>query len=171
MTSTSKDPAAAATAAARARELAADAKQLAAAIGTYNRALDDAMWEPVRHAGFQCDTAAAYTSQAAAELLDTAARLDRIGAAAAPGTCSAEWGCCPVHGATLVGSGGRTWCQVAGCGREWEYDRGGLPCTEPARWLVTDSSGGSGSMCNGHAEDARRRLVGAVITHLTSGGR
>jgi hypothetical protein len=165
-----KDQAAAVTAAAGARELAARAQDLAAAIRTYHRTLQAAGWEPVRRAGFQCDTAAGYARQAGAELLDTAARLDRVAAAAAPGTCEVGWGACPVHGATLADSGGRSWCRASGCGREWDYDRDGLPCTEPARWLVTDAAGDSGAMCDGHAKDARRRLDGARITPLGGGG-
>lgn len=166
-----KDQAAAVTAAAGARELAARAQDLAAAIKTYHRALQAAGWEPVRRAGFQCDTAAGWARQAAAELAGTAARLDRIAAAAAPGTCEVPWGACPVHGATLAGSGGRSWCRTAGCGRAWDYDRDGLPCTEPARWRVTDQDGDSGPMCDGHATDARRRLDGARITPLPGRGR
>ncbi len=173
MTRPRKDQAAAATAAARARELAGRAEELAAAIGAYKQELQSAGWEPVRRAGFQCDTAAGQARQAAADLRDTAARLDRIAAAAAPDTCSVPWGACPVHGATLASTGGRSWCRVPTCGRAWDYDRGGVPCAEPARWRVTDQHGGSGEMCEGHAADARERLEGAVITPLpgSRGGR
>jgi len=172
MTRPRKAQAAATVAAGRARALAARAEDLAAAIGAYKRELGTATWEPVRRAGFSCDTAAGQARQAAAELRDTAARLDRIAAAAVPGMCSVPWGACPVHGATLAGSGGRSWCRVPRCGRTWDYDRGGLPCAEPASWLVADRHGGSGEMCDGHAADARERLDGAVITPLPrSGGR
>lgn len=166
-----KDQAAAAAAAADARELAARAQDLAAAIRTYRHSLNAAAWEPIRQAGFQCDTAADYAQQAAAELLASAARLDRIAAAAAPGTCSIPWGACPVHGASLAAGGGRSWCQAPGCGRRWDYDRIGLPCTEPARWLVTGARGDGRVMCDGHAADARRRLEGAHVTLLHGGGR
>jgi hypothetical protein len=153
-------------AAQRARELAARARDLAAAIAAYHQELRAAAHEPIRRAGFRCDEAAGQARQAAADLDDTAADLDRIAAAAAPGTCSIPWGACPEHGATLASSGGRTWCRVTRCRRRWDWDRMGLPCNEPARWLVTDSAGASGAMCDGHAADARQRLDGARIQPL-----
>jgi hypothetical protein len=42
------------------------------------------------------------------ELRDSAANLDCIAAATAPGTCGVPWGVCPEHGNTLTTSGGRT---------------------------------------------------------------
>lgn len=122
------------------------------------------------HAMYRCDEAAADLRNAADDMLETAADLDRVAAAAAPGTCTIPWGVCPDHGNYLIGTGGRCWCQRPGCGRRWDYDREGLPCTEPARWRVTDQAGVSALMCNGHAMDARERLEGAVITAIGKDG-
>jgi hypothetical protein len=152
-------------ASARARETAATADTLADAIGALQQALRSAS-EPVRRAGFRCDTAIGWVRQVARDLLDTAADLDRIAAAAAPGTCSVPWGACPEHGNTLASTAGKTWCRVSGCGRAWDYDRGGLPCAESARWKVTDQYGVSGVMCDGHAHDARERLERATVVPL-----
>jgi hypothetical protein len=41
---------------------------------------------------------------------------------------------------------------------EWDYGRADMPCTEPARWTVTDKHGHACVMCDGHALDARKRL-------------
>ncbi len=51
--------------------------------------------EPVRRAGFRCDTAIGWTRQASAELQDTSDHLDRIAAAMKPGACLVPWGVCP----------------------------------------------------------------------------
>jgi hypothetical protein len=80
-----------------------------------------------------------------------------------PGACTIPWGVCPEHGNTLVGTGGKTWCRVIGCGRTWGYDRVGLPCIEAARWMVTDQHGDAIVMCDGHALDARKRLEGTRV--------
>jgi len=151
---------------ARARDIAASADALAAAIGAFEEDLRSADDEPVRRTGFRCDAATGSVHRAARELLDTAADLDRIATAAAPGTCSIPWGACPAHGNTLTSTGGKTWCRHLGCDRTWDYDRGGLPCTEPARWMVTDQHGAGGVMCTGHGKDARERLLGATIVPL-----
>jgi hypothetical protein len=115
----------------------------------------------VRRAGFRCDTAASSVRWAAEELRDTAADLSRISALSAPGTCSIPWGACPEHGNTLVSTAGRTWCRERGCQLRWDYDRVALPCTEPARWTITDQCGGASVMCDGHALDATRHIEGA----------
>jgi hypothetical protein len=119
--------------------------------------------EPVRRAGFRCDTAIGSLRQASAELQETADHLDRVAAAMKPGACAVPWGVCPEHGNTLSGSGRTTWCRAAACGRTWTYDRVGLPCVESARWAVTDKHGSHSVMCGGHALDARKRLEGSRV--------
>lgn len=123
--------------AARARELAASVDALAAKIAALHQDISTAE-EAWPRAGFRCSTAIGSLRQAAQELRDTATDLDRIAAATVPGTCGVPWGVCPEHGNTLISSGGRTWCRDASCQRTWDYDRSGLPCTEPAHWTVTD---------------------------------
>ena len=73
------------------------------------------------------------------------------------------WGVCPEHGNTLTSTGGKAWCRDMACGRTWDYDRGGLPCIEPARWTVTDKHGDALAMCDGHALDVGKRLQGARV--------
>ena len=68
----------------RARGLASHADALAAEIAALHHDIRAAEHEPVRSAGFRCDTAAASVRQAAGELRDTATDLDRIPAASAP---------------------------------------------------------------------------------------
>jgi hypothetical protein len=150
----------------RARDLASRADALAAEIGALHREIRAAVREPVRRAGFRCDTAAGSVRQATGELRDTAADLDRISAASAPSTCSIPWGVCPEHGNTLVSTAGKTWCREWECQRRWDYDRAALPCPEPARWTITDQSGGTSVMCDGHAFDATRHLEGARVAPL-----
>jgi hypothetical protein len=152
--------------AARARELAACAQALAAAITTLYHDIRAAQDESVRRAGFRCDTARGGTQGAAGELRSTANDLDCIAASAMPGTCPVPWGVCPNHGNTLISAGGRTWCRAPGCPRTWNYDRVSLPCCEPTRWTVTDQHGGASRMCNGHALDAAERLDGAQAAPL-----
>jgi hypothetical protein len=152
----------------RARDLASRADALAAEIAALHHDIWAAEREPVRSAGFRCDTAAASVRQAAGELRDTAARLDRISAASAPGTCSIPWGVCPEHGNTLVSTAGRTWCRELGCQRRWDYDRVALPCAEPARWTITDQCGGTSVMCAGHALDATRFIQGAHVALIVA---
>jgi outer membrane murein-binding lipoprotein Lpp len=145
----------------QARSLAARAEALAAEIDALRRDLRAAGDHPVRLAGFRCDAASGSVRQAAGELRDTAADLERIAAAAAPGTCSVQWGACPDHGNTLSGSGGRTWCRHADCTRTWDHDRVGLPCAEPVRWRMIDRHGDAVLMCHGHAFALR-----ACLEHL-----
>jgi hypothetical protein len=148
----------------RARELAAQADALMDALKAFQagfRACDD---EPARRAGFRLDVARGYAAQIAADLSETAADLDRVAAARAPGTCKIPWGVCPEHGNTLTGTGGRSWCKRSRCGRQWDYDRGGLPCTEPAAWTWV-APYGTAQVCQGHAAEIRAQLVTAA--HLT----
>jgi hypothetical protein len=152
----------------RARELAARAEALASAISTLHNDIRAAHDASVHRAGFRCDTAIGCAREAARELRDTASDLDRIAAAALPGTCAVPWGVCPEHGNTLTSNGGRTWCRDAHCDRTWSYDHVGLPCTEPVRWTVTDQDGDTVFMCDSHALDATKRLDGAQAAPLPS---
>jgi hypothetical protein len=153
----------AAAVAARALGLPVRAAALADEIGALHRDIRPARDEPVRRAGFRCDTALGRVRQASTELADTVDHSDRIAAATKPGACLVPWGVCPEHGNTLTTTGRKTWCQETGYGRTWTYDRGGLPCIEPTRWRVTDNHGEVAVMCDGHALDAGKRLEGAWI--------
>jgi hypothetical protein len=153
----------AAVVAGRAIRLAIRAEALADEIGTLHGDIRAARDEPVRRAGFRCDTAIGWLEQASAELQETADHLDRVAAAIKPGECAVPWGVCPQHGNTLTGSCRKTWCRAAGCGRTWGYDRGGLPCIEPAPWRVTDKCGVASVMCDGHAFEARKCRDGARV--------
>ena len=79
-------------------------------------------------------------------------------------TCRFPWGVCPMHGASLTSSGGRTWCRT--CRRAWGYNRLATPCGEAVRWQLTDQHGVSEAVCDGHAAAARAQLVGARISPL-----
>lgn len=83
----------------QARSLAARAEALAGEIDALHREMKASGDDPVRLAGFRCDTASGSLRGAAEELRDTAADLERIAAAPAPGTCSVQWGACPDHAA------------------------------------------------------------------------
>lgn len=143
--------------------LAVRAAALTDEIDALHDAIRAARDEPVRQAGFRCDSAVGLVRQASTELGDTADHLERVAAALRPGSCLVPWGVCPEHGNTLTSAGRKTWCKAPGCGHTWPYDRVGLPCTEPARWQVTDQHSAATVMCDGHALDASRRLDGARI--------
>jgi hypothetical protein len=151
----------AAAAASRALSLAIRAEALADEIDALHRDIRAARDEPVRRAGFRCDTASGWIRQAGTELHDTAGHFSRIAAAMKPGACAIPWGVCPEHGSTLTSTRGNTWCRVTGCGPKWDYDRAGLPCIGPARWRATGKHGHTRVMCDGHALAARQRLEGA----------
>jgi hypothetical protein len=103
-----------ATAAAnRALGLAVRAETLADEIDALHRDIRAARDEPVRRAGFRCDTAAGSIRQASAELADTADHLERIAAATKSGL-PVPWGVCPEYGNTLTCAGGKTWCRETG---------------------------------------------------------
>lgn len=126
---------------------------------------------PTRRAGFRLDDIAGELRKAARELQQTAEDLARIrsrGAMSRP-VCGAQWGVCPEHGNTLTSSGGRSWCRVPGCGRAWGWDRGGLPCTEPAVWRMCDQKGGEMRLCEGHAIAAREQVEGARLEPIADG--
>ncbi len=145
------------------RDLAARADELAEAIAALHRGLRDALDEPTQRSGFRLGDAAGAAHRIAAELHATASDLARV---RGRGECPADWGVCPEHGNTLSSSGGTSWCRSPGCGRAWNYDRAGLPCTELVMYQVTGEDGSGGPMCGGHARDARQRLTGVVITTL-----
>lgn len=145
------------------RELAGRAQALAAEVAALQVRLRAAEDEPTRRVGFRLDDAAAAISEAAHDVVNTAVDLARI---RGRGDCPCDWGVCPEHGNTLRSSAGLCWCTAANCGRSWGYDRGGLPCTEPAAFDVRDLDDRGGPMCAGHAHDARTRLIGAKVTAL-----
>lgn len=153
----------AAAAAGWALSLAVRAEVLADEIGILHGDVRAARDEPVRRARFRCDSAIGWLKQASAELQEAADHFDRVAAAMKPGACAVPWGVCPEYGNTLTSSGRKTWCRAAGCGRTWSYDRGGLPCIEPARWQVADKYGAVSMMCDGHALEDRKRLDGARV--------
>lgn len=150
------------------REMANQAARLAKQVRATHSRLRAAGDAPTRQAGYRLDDAAGAIQQAAGEIGDTIADLTRI---ANRGSCAAEWGLCPEHGNTLARSGRRTWCRAGRCRRRWDYDRGGLPCDQPATYRVRDTSGGKTLLCTGHADDARKRLIGASVTPLAPVGK
>lgn len=151
-------------------DLAARAEQLAAEVDAAQAALQAAGDEPTRRVGFRLDDAAGSIRGATRELEATAADLARL-RSRPPGTCPAEWGCCPEHGATLTSSGGACWCSAAGCGLRWSYDRLGLPCAEPAVYEVRGAGDTRwGPLCAGHTVTARRQLDGVEVRRLVTAG-
>jgi hypothetical protein len=153
----------AAAVASRALGLAVRIEALADEIDVLHGDIRAARDEPVRGAGFRCDTDVGWMRQASAELQHTADHLERVADAMKPGACAVRWGVCPEHGNTLTSSGGKTWCRAVACDRRWSYDRMSLPCAEPARWEVTDKYGSRSVMCDGHALDASECLEGAQV--------
>jgi len=109
--------------------------------------------------------------QVAAEIQQTAEDLacirTRDGALSRP-TCKAEWEACPEHGATLTSTRGSSTCCV--CGRSWDWDRLGLPCTEPAAFRVQDREDKDMLLCAGHAIAAREQMEGATVQPIEPEG-
>jgi hypothetical protein len=130
--------------------LAARAMELADDIRAAHDRLRAAADEPTRRAGFRVDDTVGYLRQCHDDLRATAENLKRI---ENRGSCPADWGACPDHGATLRSSGGNSWCVIPGC-HTWDYDRLGLPCSETATHQVTGPEGAPGVMCLGHAREA-----------------
>jgi hypothetical protein len=97
----------AAAAASRAFSLAIHAEVLADEIDALHRDICAARDEPVRQAGFRCDTASDWMRQADSVLHATVGHLDCIAAAMKPGACAVPWGVCPGHGNTLTREHGR----------------------------------------------------------------
>lgn len=75
--------------------------------------------EETQYTAFRLDDAAGWVAQAGRALGATASDLARTRAARDPILCDIPWGVCPVHGNTLRGTGGRTWCTDPTCGRSW----------------------------------------------------
>jgi len=149
-------------------QLAGRAAALAADLDTAHGerfAVADAL---IRRAGYRLPDAAGQLRQVAADLRATVLELAQL-AARTESTCPAQWGCCPDHGGTLRSSGGRCWCTAPGCGREWDYDRDGRPCTEPAAFEVRgigDQADAWGRLCAGHTRTAREQIDGVQVRPL-----
>jgi hypothetical protein len=142
------------------RALAGQAAELAEAVATAAATMRAAADAPTRLATFRLDDLIGELRRAGYGLEDTAKDLARIRGRS---ECPADWGVCPDHGATLASLGGRSACTVRGCARAWDYDRAGLPCSEPVAFEVHhDGEAGVMRMCAGHARDAEARLIGAT---------
>jgi hypothetical protein len=153
----------ASAAAGRALSLAVRAEALADEIDALHRDIRAARHQPVRRAGFRCDTAIGWIRQANTDLAETADHLGRIAAGIKPGACAVPWGVCPERGNALVTTGGKTWCRAIGYGRTWDYDPVGLACIELAQWMVIDQRRDAIVMCDGHALEVGNRLEGARV--------
>jgi hypothetical protein len=151
---------------ARARELAAAAGDLYHQLREADLARDPDPDPARRRAGWRLDVAAGGLHSAAEELLDTADELIRL-AARRTDACSVPWGACPEHGATLRSTAGRCWCTAPGCLRRWFHNRLAEPCAEPAPHRVIDAEGDRLNLCDGHAIDARIRIIGATVSPLS----
>ena len=81
--------------------------------------------------------------------------------------CSVPWGACPEHGATLRSTAGRCWCTTPGCLRRWLHNRLAEPCAEPVTHRVIDAGGDRLDLCDGHAIDARTRIIDATVSPLS----
>jgi hypothetical protein len=148
------------------RELATRADQLALEV----HAADQALRGSAGQVGYRLGGVAWRLRRAAEDITRT---LDDLGRMRARETlrhpCCAKWGACPDHGNSLVSSGGWSWCRHPGCGRSWDWDRLGMPCTEPAAVRVLDALGGGGPMCHGHAMAAREQVVGSALVPIDDG--
>jgi hypothetical protein len=152
--------------ASRMRELALRAEKLAAAIDAARddfRRVDDDHQNPVRRAGFRLEVSAGWARQVAYDMRETAADLARLAARPAD-ACVVPWGVCPEHGNTLISTGRQSRCRA--CGQVWPYDRLSSPCTEPARWLLTDRTGAQSRLCDAHTRDAAEVIDGARVEFL-----
>jgi hypothetical protein len=150
------------------RELAVRAESLAAAVDDVKARMQDAPDRPTSRVAFRLDVAAGQIRGSAVALRETAADLERV---LARSDCAAEWGACPEHGGRLRGSGGVTWCEGPGCRRAWNYNRLGLPCSEPAVYVVRDGKGSEMRLCAGHTVEARAHLSGDRLYIPLTGAR
>ena len=57
--------------------------------------------------------------------------------------------------------------QGPGCLRRWFHDRLAEPCAEPVTHRVIDAVGDQLDLCDGHAVDARARIIGATVIPLS----
>ncbi|MEV4161876.1 hypothetical protein [Nonomuraea dietziae] len=142
------------------RELAAQAEQLADAIEALRRQLSRGE-DTLRRTGYRLDDAAGWVRQAAQDLQATASDMARL-AALPTDACAVPWGVCPEHGNTLIASGNMTTCKSAGCRRTWGYNRDTAPCAEPATHRLIVAEGHETLVCDGHALDARARLIARI---------
>lgn len=150
------------------RALAGQAAELAEAVATAAVTMRAAGDEPTRRATYRLDDLVGELRRAGTGLEDTAEDLARIRARS---ECPADWGVCPDHGATLTSSGGRSACTVRGCARAWDYDRAGLPCSEPVAYEVHHDGEPVVRMCAGHARYAADHLDGGARLVPTEGTR
>jgi hypothetical protein len=148
------------------RELAAAADALAGRIDAVRAALRAEDAGARRRAGFRLDDAAGNARQASRALEDTAGELARI-ASTPEHACGIEWGVCPRHGSTITTTGGRSRCTVDGCGNTWGYDRLSTPCPEPVTHRITDTTGATQDVCDGHAIGARDRITDVAVEPIT----
>ncbi|MFD8335622.1 hypothetical protein ACFV42_23625 [Streptomyces solisilvae] len=123
--------------------------------------------DDTRHTSYRVGEAASEVRRARSVLDEAALDLARTRKARDTSLCGVPWGACPLHGATLCSSGGRSWCTESGCSHTWGYDRLGNACGEPVTHTIADREGKSVRACNGHAVYARKSLEGGIITPIT----
>lgn len=142
------------------REVAGRVAALAVAVRAVRDRFRAAADGPTRRIGGRLDNTAGELERVVRELETTAGILTRV---RARGTCAADWGLCPEHGDTLIATGNQAWCRAAGCDLRWGYDRAGLPCDQPAAYVLTDPGGPDVALCAGHARLAREQIAGPVV--------
>lgn len=151
---------------AQARQLAAEAERLAEQLEQLRAGREDDDDQARRDAGFRLEEVIGVLRRdVAAQLEETAGDLARLASRPA-GSCPMPSGVCPEHGPTLSQSGTECWCTAPGCGRRWGYWRFTQPCAEPVTHLVRFAAGETVEVCDGHAIEARLRVVGGTVTPL-----
>jgi hypothetical protein len=151
------------------RELAVRVEALAAEMTAIRDRMLAAGDSPTQRVSFRLDEGASGVRRGATALTETAADLARV---LGRSDCAANWGACPEHGGTVRASGGVAWCQARGCRRAWNYNRLGLPCSEPAAYVVCDGRGEEMRLCAGHTVTAKESLDGDhTYTPITEGAR
>ncbi|MDQ1678069.1 MAG: hypothetical protein QOC93_3213 [Actinomycetota bacterium] len=149
------------------RELAVRVEALAAEMTAIRDRMVAGGDSPTQRVSFRLDEGASGVRSGATALTETAADLARV---LGRSDCAANWGACPEHGGTLRASGGVAWCQARRCRRAWNYNRLGLPCSEPAAYIARDPAGDELRWCAGHTLQARAVLAGDH-TYITITGR
>jgi hypothetical protein len=150
------------------RELAQRVEALAAEMTAIRDRLHAAADSPTQRVSFRLDEGASGVRRGATALTETAADLSRV---LDRPDCPANWGACLAHGGTLRASG-VAWCDARGCRRAWNYNRLGLPCSEPAAYVVRDGRGSEMRLCAGHTVTAKESLDGDhTYTPITEGAR
>jgi hypothetical protein len=142
------------------RDLVERARLLAADMVAARQSLHRAEDQPIRKVEWRLDDAAGEVQRAGEEIAQTAHDLEFIIAVRGRPHCRADWGCCPDHGGTLASAGGRCWCRVPGCGREWDWRRMSLPCDEAPAFRLVDARGGEIEVRAGHAVAAHEQVEG-----------